>query len=638
MDNINERLAFLKTVKPFNILPEEVLMGVEGLLQEVRYTKETTIYLQDESKLRGVELIAEGEYETFFYDSQQNKRLTEHYGKGFCFGGVSVLLNKKRSIRTVIAKKGTVVYFLHRKDFKALCRAYKEFFHYFTAQFGEWMLNDEFAHFIKPSRTKEQNYIASDQFYTRSIETVESRPIHFCSRTTSIREAAASMRTYKTSCMFVKNAQQQIIGYVTDITLRDEVVAMAVDVNEPVEKIMETQIVSIGTSAFVYEAILLMFRTKTRYLLIKKEEEFIGVISRNKLLSDQMQSPFVFIQSVKLAHSVKELRKKWKAVPEIVYQLLDRGVKSEIVNQIITTIADTIALKVIEGVIEEMGPPPAKFVFMVLGSEGRKELTLNTDQDNAIIYEDKANEQRELVREYFLKFAENVSERLDYIGFSFCVGGFMAKNPKWTHSLSHWKRNYTEWMAESNPETVMKFSTFFDCRAIYGDMVIMDELNSFLDKELQNPLYKLHYQMATNALQHEPTLTFFNNIRTFTNGTQQVFDLKKTMSPIVELVRAYALQSRIFNTNTGERLMALKERGVFTEKEVEELMQAYYYLMGLRLKNQARQIINDNVMPNNLLDPGTLTKIEQVAIKEIFKVIGEFQFKIKVAFKRVLFN
>src|SRR5690606_40130167 len=109
--------------------------------------------------------------------------------------------------------------------------------------------------------------------------------------------------------------------------------------------------------------------------------------------------------------------------------LLDRGVKAEIVNQIITATSDTIAQKVIEGVINEIGNPPAKFAFMVLGSEGRKEQSLKTDQDNAIIYEDKANEQRELVRAYFLRFAEMVSERLDTIGFSFCTGGFMAKNP-----------------------------------------------------------------------------------------------------------------------------------------------------------------------------------------------------------------
>jgi CBS domain-containing protein len=275
---------------------------------------------------------------------------------------------------------------------------------------------------------------------------------------------------------------------------------------------------------------------------------------------------------------------------------------------------------------------------MVLGSEGRKEQTLKTDQDNAIIYEDKANEQRELVREYFLQFSSQVSERLHHIGFSYCSGGYMAKNPKWTHSLSHWKRNYESWMKEAVPETVIKFSTFFDCRYLYGDITIMDELHAFLDQELQKPLEKLFVHMTNNALQYEPPLTFFKNIRTFTVGAQEVFDLKKAMTPVVDLVRVYALKNRIFKTNTGERLEALKEKGVFTETEFLELIQSYYYLMSLRLKKQASLIINDNTDPQNYLDISSLTKIEQVTIIEIFKTIRNFQTGIKVDFTNNLFG
>ena len=634
---MNDRLRILKQVKPFHLLPEEVLLGVADLLQEVKHTKEAVIYHQEVSKLKGVDILAAGEYETFFYDSAQNKRIVEILRPGQCYGGISVLLNRKRSLRTVIAKKGTLVYFLPRRDFRALCQAYEEFFHYFTTEFGRRMLNDEFAHFVKHPTFFEEDYIATDQLYSRRMETIEYRDIISCSGDTPVYEAAGRMAEQKTSCLFVQDAQHNIIGYVTDITLRDNVVARQVDTRQPVQSIMDNPIVSINTQAYVYEAILLMFQTKTRYLLLEEGGHYRGMISRNKLLSEQAQSPFVFIQSVKLAQSVEELRSKWKKVPEIVTQLLGRGVKAEIVNQVITTVADTIALKVIEEVIAERGSPPAKFVFMVLGSEGRKEQTLKTDQDNAIIYEDKANEQRELVREYFLHFADQVSERLNRIGFSYCSGGFMAKNPKWTHSLSHWKRNYISWMEEALPETVIKFSTFFDCRYLYGDSTIMDELQSFLDQELQKPQQKLFYHMTNNALQYEPPLTFFKNIRTFTVGTQEVFDIKKAMTPIVDLVRVYALKNRIFVTNTGERLQALRDQGHLSETKYLELLQSYYYLMSVRLKKQASQIINDNTEPENYLDIRSLTKIEQVTIIEIFKTIRNFQTSIRVEFTNNLF-
>ena len=633
MDN---RLAFLKTVQPFNLLPEDVLLGVIGLLQEVRHSKEALIYQQDASKLRGLDIVVEGAYETFFYDSQQNKRLPETYGVGACYGGMSILLNKKRSIRTVVARKGTVVYSLPRRDFRAICLAYEGFFHYFTARYGERMLNEEYAHFVKPISAPEENYIAADQMYSRRIETLEVREIVAVAHDTPIYQAAQRMAEAKVSCSFVTDEAGDIIGYLTDITLRDNVIAQQLDAARPVAEVLDTPIVSISSEAYVYEAILLMFQTKTRYLLVEKGGQHIGFLSRNKLLSDLAQSPFMFIQAVKSAQSARELKRRWEMVPEMVNQLLTRGVKAEIVNQVITTVADTIALKVIESVLTEHGPAPAKFVFMVLGSEGRKEQTLLTDQDNAIIYEDKANEQRELVRAYFLHFAEAVSDQLNHIGLSFCTGGFMAKNHKWTHSLSHWKRNYHTWMSESNAETVMKFSTFFDCRFLYGEAAIMDELQSFMGEELRGPVDRFFYYMAKNALQYEPPLTFFRNFRTFAQGSQQVFDLKKTMTPIVDLVRVYALKHQIFKTNTGERLHKLREKGVFTEKEYEELFQAYYYLMGMRLKKQARQLINDRIPPTNYLDPKVLTQVEQVTLKEIFKVIADFQLRIKVAFTKTL--
>lgn len=633
---MNTKHEFLKTVKPFDLLPDEVLQGVAELLQEVKYPKEHILYLQDASKMRGVDLIVRGEYEVFFYDSEQNKRLVTTYGSGYCYGGTSLLLNRRRSFRTVIARKGTVVYTLHRKEFLALCQAYEGFLHFFTAEYGRRMLNEEYAHFIRPSRIKPENNIAADQLYSRKLETLEHRAVVSCTESTPIAEAAQLMVSQKVGCLFIRNEQGQITGYVTDLTLRNNVVAKQVPYTQPVRNVMDQPIVSIQKQAYVYEAVLLMFQTRARYLLVSDGQGYTGFISRNKLLSSLGQSPFMFIQSVKLARSVGELKQRWQKVPELVYQLLNRGVKSEIVNQVITTVADTIAINVIEGVIEEMGPPPAKFVFMVLGSEGRQEQTLRTDQDNAIIYEDKANEQRELVREYFLAFAATVSERLDYIGFSFCEGGFMAKNSKWTHSLSHWKRNYNNWLQESDPEAVLKIATFFDCRFLYGEQAIMNELKAYLHAELASPKYIFLHHMAQNALQYEPPLTFFNAIKTFSKGNQQVFNLKKTMTPIVDLVRAYALRNRIFLTNTGERLEALAKVGVFTEKERQELLQAYYYLMGMRLKKQAIQIIDDRMEPDNLLDPKTLTKVEQVTLKEIFKVIGDFQTKIRIAFMETL--
>ena len=625
-------IEILKNTQPFDALPESVLRGIAESLIRISYTRDTLAYRQEITEVQGVDIIVEGEYETFFFDSFENKRSIEIHHPYYCFGGISILLNRTKALKSVMAKKGTVIYSLPRREFLEICQAYDYFFQYYTTDFGKKMLDEEFSHFVKTPASFEESYIAAEQLYSRKIDGIIYKDIVSCAAETPIFKAAKHMAENRVSCLFIKDRDQQIIGYATDMTLRDNVIAKCVDVESPISTVMDNPIVSISHQAYLYEAVLMMFSTKTRYLLVEKDGRYVGFLSRNRILSEQGQSPLVFIQSVKLAEAVEELRLKWKYVPEIIKQLLGRGINAEIINQVITTIADSIAIKVIERVIREMGEPPAKFVFMVTGSEGRKEQTLKTDQDNAIIYEDKANEQREMVRRYFLTFANKVSDYLNEIGFSYCEGGYMASNPEWTHSLSHWKGNYRRWIEESVPENAIKFSTFFDCRFLYGEKKIIEQLKEFLDEELQKPNDRFFAFTAKNALQYEPPLTFFKNIKTETIGKAEVFNIKNAMTPIVDLVRVYALKRRIYKENTGERLKELRDLGVFTAQQYHELYQSYYYLMALRLENQANQILVEKTEPNNYIRINALTKIEKATLKEIFKTIGNFQMGIKMRF------
>lgn len=625
-------IKILKNTKPFDLLPESMLQGICDSLIETSYSRDTLAYRQGITEVKGVDIIVKGEYETFFFDASENRRSIEIHHAEYCFGGISILLNRKKALKSVIAKKGTIVYNLPRKDFLQVCHASEEFFQYYTTDFGKRMLDEEFAHFVKTPASFEESYIAAEQLYSRKVDGIVYKEIVSCDADTPLYEAAQRMATERVSCLFIRNKEQEIIGYATDMTLRDNVIAKCIDARSPISQVMDNPIVSIPEQAYLYEAVLKMFATKSRYLLVEREGKYIGFVSRNRILSEQGQSPLVFIQSVKSAETMDELRQKWNYVPEIIKQLLGRGINAEIINQVITTIADTIAVKVIERVIREMGEPPAKFVFMVTGSEGRKEQTLKTDQDNAIIYEDKANEQRETVRAYFLAFANKVSDYLNEIGFSYCEGGYMASNPSWTHSLSHWKRNYKKWIEESVPEHAIKFSTFFDCRSLYGDESIIHELKQFLEEELQKPNERFFAFTAKNALQYEPPLTFFKNIKTETIGKTEVFNIKNAMTPIVDLVRVYALQKRIYEENTGERLKKLMELGVFSQQQYQELYQSYYYLMAMRLENQANQILVEKVDPNNYIRINNLTKIERTTLKEIFKTIDNFQMGIKMRF------
>ncbi|MEN2282460.1 DUF294 nucleotidyltransferase-like domain-containing protein [Algoriphagus sp. SE2] len=478
--------------------------------------------------------------------------------------------------------------------------------------------------------------VLTDHFYSKRVRDLHLRHLRISPSSTPTFLCAALMAKEKVSCLFIGESSKALEGYITDITLRDRLLAKQLSSEIPVSEIMEQDMVTIHPDAFLVEALILMFRTKSRYLLVKEKGSYIGWISRTKILTEQSQGPFLFIQSVKEARQIPELRDKWLRMPEIIHLLLSRGMKAGIVNQIITTVADTIAQRVIERVIKEIGPAPAKFVFFVLGSEGRGELTLKTDQDNAIIYEDKANEQREEVRTYFLDFATRVSTALDEIGIVFCEGELMAMNPKWTHSLSHWKRNYESWILDASQETAMNYATFFDCRAIYGESDLLEELKEFMDIQLEQAPERFYMNLGHNALQYEPPLTFFRRIKAEKIDGEKQINLKHTMRPIVDLARVYALKYRLFETNTIRRIELLTEKGVFSPKESQELIHAYDYLMTLRLENQSFLILEKKTEPKNFLKIEQITKVQSVTLLEIFKVIEEFQARIKLAFTRTL--
>lgn len=478
--------------------------------------------------------------------------------------------------------------------------------------------------------------VITDHFYSKKVSDLHFRHLRLARPETPVFECAAKMAKEKVSCLFIGESADQIKGYITDITLRDKLLARQISPKIPVSEIMEYDMVTIHPEAYLVEALMLMFRTKSRYLLVEENWQFVGWISRTKILTEQSQGPFMFIQSVKEARQIPELKDKWRRMPEIIHLLLSRGMKAGIVNQIITTVIDTIAQRVIERTFKDIGPAPAKFVFFVLGSEGRGELTLKTDQDNAIIYEDKANEHREEVRAYFLDFATRVSTSLDEIGIVFCEGELMAMNPKWTHSLSHWKRNYESWIQDASQETAMNYATFFDCRAIYGESSLLEELKEFMDSQLLKAPERFYINLGYNALQYEPPLTFFRKIKTENIDGEKQINLKHIMRPIVDLARVYALKYRIFETNTIRRIEILTEKGVFSAKESQELIHAYDYLMTLRLENQSHLILEKKEKPKNYLILDQITKVQSVTLLEIFKVIEEFQARIKLAFTKTL--
>ncbi|MFA0963705.1 DUF294 nucleotidyltransferase-like domain-containing protein [Roseivirga sp. BDSF3-8] len=623
---------FLKEVVPFDRLPEEELKILSDKLSTRHYAPNTLIHTQSVSPVRHLSIVYSGRVEKYFLNRNKQKEFLEYVLPGEIYGGISLLLNNRRSIRTVIAAEETKIYNLTAEDFLRLCQKYERFSSYFTDRFGRRMLNQTYSGFVNNKPDEPVSYEQTDHFFKQKVKEI-SRPLPVtCSLDTSIREAAALMTAHRSPSVLISGENQILTGIITDLDLRNKVVAKGLNAERPVSEIMSNPLISIDEDCYLYEAVLKMFREKVHQLVVCKGKEAVGVISRNKLLHSQVKSPFIFMQSILTADLLEELVRKWGQVPDIVNQLLSRGVRAEIVNQVISTASDSISQNIIQQTIREMGDPPCRFVFMVLGSEGRREQTLKTDQDNAIIYEDVEDSDRAMVREYFLEFAEKVSFKLDQTGFAYCEGDLMAKNPKWCHSLSHWKRNYRTWVTSPDPEKAMRSAIFFDCRAVYGDETLLTSLRGHILELLHNPSQTFFYLLAKNGLEIKPPLGLFNNFHTVSHEDKKgVINIKRAMSIVVDFARVFSLKHGILATNTGERLRELWDREILSVVEYNELLQAYYYMMQLRLLNQS-DAIRQNDTPNNFIDPKSLTKIERVTLKEILKVLDKYQTKLSVQF------
>jgi CBS domain-containing protein len=277
-------------------------------------------------------------------------------------------------------------------------------------------------------------------FFNQPVLNFYHRDLLSCSVSDSIQTAARQMRERRCSSIFVKNDTGEHIGIVTDNDFRTKVVAEGRSVTRPVGEIMSAPLVSLSLQEHVFEALITMMRTNIKHLAVRgSDDRVVGVVTNQDLLTAQGQSPIFLIRDIENANRFEQIEKIHEALPPIIQGFINSGAKSRNVNRLITTISDAILRKIIRFSIDEKGSPPVDFVFMIMGSEGRSEQTLKTDQDNAIIYQDVPNDDDQpAVHAYFLELGEMICSRLDRAGYDFCKGGIMAQNEKWCQPLSRW--------------------------------------------------------------------------------------------------------------------------------------------------------------------------------------------------------
>jgi CBS domain-containing protein len=238
------------------------------------------------------------------------------------------------------------------------------------------------------------------------------------------------------------------------------------------------------------------------------------------------------------------------------------------------------------------------------------------------VFDHPDNVDIEALQTYFLRFAEKISEGLEFAGFPACKGGMMARNPRWCRPLAKWREHFSRWIGLAEPNNLLEFNTFFDFRCVMGEAGLASSLRRHVRRELEvTPAFLGH--MTRESLQYKPPLGFFGNLVTHGQGTLNV---KDAIAPIVNFARLYALRHGISEASTFDRLRRLQELGELSLSSYEDIAQAYDFLMGLRLRHQTDRL-STGLPADNELDLKTLTHLEESSLKQVFSQIALIQKK-----------
>jgi CBS domain-containing protein len=307
-------------------------------------------------------------------------------------------------------------------------------------------------------------------------------------------------------------------------------------------------------------------------------------------------------------------------------------VGAAVITRVLSRCNDQIVQRTLELTAFKFRLPPTKLCWLGLGSEGRLEQTLATDQDNALLFvASDAAEARQL-REHLLPYAQAVNSALADCGFPLCNGGVMAGNPAWCLSLGEWRDCFSRWIRTPEPEALLNASIFFDFRCIWGSAQLARVLREHL-RTLAGSNDIFLRMMATNALAAEPPL---GRLRGFITDADagDTLDLKKFGSRIfVDAARILALAYGIDEPATVQRLLGVAAAGGLVSGEAEGLVRAFLALQDLRLASQIRSVIDFNVCPSdNRIAPAQLNDFDRAGLLEALNQARALQRRLKIRF------
>jgi CBS domain-containing protein len=427
----------------------------------------------------------------------------------------------------------------------------------------------------------------------------------------TLREALTLIHEKKVGSILVVEDGQTILGILTRYDVLSRVTLSNLDLNTPISAVMSTDVKTLTVDDTIEKAGLLMSRLHIRHLPVLDLGELVGIISERDLFSLQRLSLNNISSAIRGTVELAQLKKCADDIRQFARNLLGQGIQARQLTTLISHLNDVLTARLIEIYAAKYQLKMTQFAWIALGSEGRSEQTIATDQDNALVFSDTESESQ---RAIYLCFANEVNWALDECGYPLCKGNIMANNPKLCLSQQEWLTRFSRWIEQGNPQDLLNASIFFDFRVLAGNADLLIPLKDYVrTKAAAIPRFiKL---LADNSLNTHVPLNWLGGIEFTEIDGKKTIDLKlQGTAIIVDVARIYSLAHGIEVTNTRERLAAVGRALNISESESAAWITAFEFLQTQRL---AVQIGEARVTGNpNVVDIDSLNSVDRSILKE----------------------
>jgi CBS domain-containing protein len=627
-------VAFLEKIPPFQFLAIVELRKLARRMTLEYFPQDSVILSAGKAATDSLYIVQKGAVKLALRTQVGKELVLDTRCEGEFFGLLS-LLGRDVARLDVVAVEDTLCYSVPSEEMEELVSRHRDVADYlFRTSVTRYMDRS-----LQELRAQTNLMGGSEQLlYSLSVGDVVRERAVVCEETITIQEAAETALRSEASSVFVVGSDRRAIGIATDADFAQKVVARGISSDLPVTSIMSAPVTAVESGDRIFQALLAMLGKDIHHLLVTEQGIPSGVLTSHDLMLLQGKSPLSLARYIEQQGTLDDLAAAHKRIGDLLPLLLREGARASHITRVVAELSDRVIAKILQLAEKKLGAPPVPYCWVVLGSEGRREQTFKTDQDNALIYADSADQGSAGVKGYFTELAEFAQHGLECCGYPPCNGGYMASNPRWRQPLGVWRTTFEAWIAEAQRRATEDALIFFDMRPVAGDVKLFETLAGHYRELVRNATF-FKSVLAFISIANRPPLGFFRTLVVERTGEhKEGLDIKTFgTGPIVSAARLFALDAELEQTNTVDRLSALEAKGDRDTARLKDLREAFEFLTLLRIESQLQQACKAEPL-DNYISPAKLTHLQKSMLKEAFHTVAQVQSAIDERFRTAVWS